>query len=96
MTAKRTLRVCGDAAAPSRQAMDKALARAFRWRKMLGEGVYRNAGRSRPANGVSPSYVDGFAADAARLGHHRGMREAAEPQLKALLSFLRPSLLQIP
>jgi hypothetical protein len=38
-------------------AMVKALARAFRWRKMLDEGVYGTLEDLARAKGVAPSYV---------------------------------------
>jgi hypothetical protein len=38
-------------------AMVKALARAFRWRKMLDEGVYATIEDLAQAKGVAPSYV---------------------------------------
>jgi hypothetical protein len=38
-------------------AMIKALARAFRWRKMLDEGVHATIGDLAQAKGVAPSYV---------------------------------------
>ena len=41
-------------------AMVKALARAFRWRKMLDEGVYATLEDLARAKGVAPSYVSGI------------------------------------
>lgn len=38
-------------------AMVKALARAFRWRKMLDEGVYTTIEELAKAKGVNPTYV---------------------------------------
>jgi AraC-like DNA-binding protein len=38
-------------------AMVKALARAFRWRKMLDEGVHATIDDLARARGVAPSYV---------------------------------------
>ena len=45
------------AAAAGRQAMVKALARAFRWRKMLDTGVHATLEEVARAKGVAPSYV---------------------------------------
>jgi hypothetical protein len=41
-------------------AMVKALARAFRWRKMLDEGVYAKLEDLARAKGLAPSYVSGI------------------------------------
>lgn len=41
-------------------AMVKALARAFRWRKMLDEGVHATLKDLARAKGVAPSYVSGI------------------------------------
>ena len=38
-------------------AMVKALARAFRWRKMLDEGVHATLEELAKAKGIAPSYV---------------------------------------
>jgi hypothetical protein len=40
--------------------MVKALARAFRWRKMLDEGVYATLEDLARAKGLAPSYVSGI------------------------------------
>jgi hypothetical protein len=40
--------------------MFKALARAFRWRKMLDTGVYSTLEDLAPAKGLAPSYVNGI------------------------------------
>ena len=39
--------------------MVKARARAFRWRKMLDEGVFGTLDDLASAKGVAPSYVSG-------------------------------------
>jgi hypothetical protein len=41
-------------------AMVKALARAFRWRKMLDTGVYGTLEELARAKGVAPSYISGI------------------------------------
>jgi hypothetical protein len=41
-------------------AMVKALARAFRWRKMLDEGVHATLEDLARAKGLAPSYVSGI------------------------------------
>ena len=41
-------------------AMVKALARAFRWRRMLDEGVYGTLEDLARAKGLAPSYVSGI------------------------------------
>jgi hypothetical protein len=41
-------------------AMVKALARAFRWRKMLDEGVHATVEELARAKGLAPSYVSGI------------------------------------
>jgi hypothetical protein len=41
-------------------AMVKALARAFRWRKMLDEGVHTTLVDLARAKGLAPSYVSGI------------------------------------
>ena len=41
-------------------AMVKALARAFRWRKMLDEGVHAKIEELARAKGLAPSYVSGL------------------------------------
>jgi hypothetical protein len=41
-------------------AMVKALARAFRWRKMLDTGVYSTLEELAQAKGLAPSYVSGI------------------------------------
>jgi hypothetical protein len=41
-------------------AMVKALARAFRWRKMLDEGVHATMEDLARAKGLAPSYVSGI------------------------------------
>ena len=54
-------------------AMVKALARAFRWRKMLDTGVHATLEDLARAKRVAPSYVSRHsAADAARAGDRRG------------------------
>ena len=54
-------------------AMVKALARAFRWRKMLDEGVHATLEDLARAKGVNATYVSRDpAADAARAGDRGG------------------------
>ena len=53
-------------------AMVKALARAFRWRKMLDDGVYATLEDLAKAGRSATLRQPGTAADAARAGHRRG------------------------
>ena len=63
------LRAVGAAAARVDNAMIKALARAFRWRKMLDDGVHATLEDLARAKGVERVLREpGPAADAARAG----------------------------
>ena len=77
-------------------AMVKALARALRWRRMLDTGVHGTLDDLR-VGGVHPDLCQSILRLALLapdiIEAMRDGREPAEPQLKALLSFLRPSLL---
>jgi hypothetical protein len=53
-------------------AMVKALARAFRWRKLLETGGYGTIEELAEAEKINPSYVSRAADDAASPGNRRG------------------------
>ena len=59
-------------------AMVKAVARAFRWRRMLDEGVYATLEDLARAKGVAPSYVSRvLRLTLRRCSHPRSLRRSS-------------------